>query len=69
MDGEKMINVPLDAATKAALDRRAALHGRASMREAQRILMEELGTLPGDNARGDGAGRDGPAPQEGGVSE
>lgn len=39
---EKVINVPLDAASKAALEVRAAENGRAMGREAAMIIRREL---------------------------
>lgn len=39
---EKLIGVPLDAATKAALEARAAENGRAMVREAAMIIRREL---------------------------
>lgn len=39
---EKLINVPLDAASKAALEARAAANGRAMGREAAMIIRREL---------------------------
>lgn len=48
METEENILLPLDAATKEALQRRAAANGRATRREAQRIIMEAVGTARGD---------------------
>lgn len=42
MSEEKLIGVPLDAATKAALEDRAAANGRAMAREAAMIIRREL---------------------------
>ena len=43
-ENEKMINVPLDTATKARLERRAYLNGRATIREAAAIIKAALGS-------------------------
>lgn len=39
---EKLINVPIDAASKAALEARAAANGRSMAREAAMIIRREL---------------------------
>lgn len=41
-DEEKLIGVPLDAASKAALEARAAANGRSMAREANIIIRREL---------------------------
>ena len=43
---EKLINVPLDDETKAALERRAEANGRATTREAAQIIKDAVGTAP-----------------------
>lgn len=43
---EKLINVPLDDETKAALERRAEANGRATKREAAQIIKDAVGTAP-----------------------
>ena len=44
MSNEKLINVPLDPETKAALEQRAKAHDRAVGREAAAIIKSAVGT-------------------------
>lgn len=46
-ENEKIVQVPLDAATKAALDDRAAANGRAMGREAAFIIRREVSRQEG----------------------
>lgn len=46
MPNEKLLNVPLDPQTKAALEARADANGRAMKREAAQIIKEAVGTAP-----------------------
>ena len=48
---EEMLNVPVDKATKAALQQRAKSHDRATCREASVILKN---AVKGDNATKEG---------------
>ena len=46
MSNEKLLNVPLDPRTRAALEERARVNGRALKREAAQIVKEAVGTAP-----------------------
>ncbi len=46
MSNEKLLNVPLDPKTRAALEARARVNGRALKREAAHIIKEAVGTAP-----------------------
>jgi len=46
MSNEKLLNVPLDKKTRAALEVRAEVNGRALKREAAQIIMKAVGTAP-----------------------
>ena len=56
---EKIINVPIDEDTKAALEKRADENGRAASREAAAIIKDAVRPTPGiadESGRGKGNG-------------
>lgn len=56
---EKVINVPIDEDTKAALEKRADENGRATSREAAAIIKDAVRPTPGiadESGRGKGNG-------------